>query len=464
MAFGKNRRRLQFGYENFRVPSDSISNMSGSQRSSERDIYDISSQFDIFNTPTSNRRENPTAISEEDSTSQKSVPDEIGASDRSIADVPIHVKLTQLFEPFITQENRAEIEELIADRSDTLKDCGIGTEELKRRLKNANTVDTTTANFFGMLSALGFIVGAQAATGLAPVFKEYLSATALPYMPGAVIGVVDRLLNSVLTQTHVGFYDKGNPNLLEPVMQENLARFQRALDKEMTHQAGALTTAYTLRNVVRSVSAPVAAHFGQEYLVDTVLDGLGGFLFSGGYAESLRREGDRRELLAHPAYLLAQENWIEQLDNLQYGPLSRQRIQNLIGRIACKVPDLPQTLFNACKGLFTANSVTEIALLMTAFACNDWLKESAAETFDDASPEASAFLKNTVGTCFLGVLYYTLGASITFTTAMTKKMQCIPDKAAAKDQVAVEIASPVSIRNLLRAKATHVEAYARSST
>jgi hypothetical protein len=451
----KTRRPLKFEDRNFQIPQDSISNMSDSPMSSELNIYEVSSHYDI----SSQFDINSIVINEEDFVQQPGILDAAGPSDSSIADTPIHVKLAQLFERFITPENRERMEELIIDRSDALKACGIGTEELTRRLKNANAVDYTTAIFFGTLSSLGFIVGAQAVTRLAPIFKEHLSAAALPYMPGAVVGVIDRLLNSVLTETHVDFYFKGNPNLFEAVMQENLERYQRPLAEEMTHQARALTVAYTIRNVVRSVVAPMAAHFGQAHLVDTVLDGLGGLLFSGGYANLLRSEGDRRELLAHPAYLLAQANWIEQLEILQHGPLSKQRIQNLAGRIACKVPDLPQTLFNACKGLFTLNSVMEISLLMVGFACNDWLKESVAETFDDASPEASAFVTNTAGTCGLGFLYYILGASVTFTTAMTKKMQCTPDKVAAGGEVAVGVTSSVSVKNFLRAKATHIERY-----
>jgi hypothetical protein len=458
----KNRRPLEFARGDRQIPADSLADMpsSPSPSESEPDIYEINSQFHIINAPTRNKRENPAAISEEDSASQKRTLNETAPSDHSVADIPIHIKLAQLFEPFITPKNKGEIEELIMDRSDTLKHFGIGTEELTRRLKNANAVDNATADFLGMFSSLGFIVGTQAATSLAPIFKAYLAAGVLPYMPGAVVGIIDRLLNSVLTQTHVGFYDRGDPALFEQVMQENLARNQRSLKKEIEHQAGALTVAYELRNVLRSLLAPAAAHFGQKNLVDTVVDGLGGVLFSGRYAERLRREDDRRELLAHPAYLLSQENWIEQLDILQHGPLAKQRVQNLISRISRKVPDLPQTLFNACKGLFTLNSVTEISLLMIGFACNEWLKKSAGETFDKASPEASAFLENAVGTFGLGVLYYTLGASITFTTAMTKKMQGLQIKAAAEDEVAVEITSPVSIRNLLLAKATHVERYA----
>lgn len=370
----------------------------------------------------------------------------------------MNIMLTQIFEPFMTPENKAELEELISDRSTTLVEHNIGTEELRRRLSNADAVDDMTGKFFGVLSSLGFIVGTQAGAGLAPLFKAYLPAATLPYMPGAVIGIVDRFINSVLRDTHPNHYNKGNPETLEKVMQDNLERHQRPLRAEMKHQAGALASAYTIRNVIRSFVAPFAAHFGQAPLVDTVIDGLGG-LPAGAEAESLRNSGDRRELLMHPAYLLGQENWMEQVEGLQHDPLSRQRIDDLIYRIVGKIPDSPQMVFNAYKRLFTLNSTVEISMLMASLALNEWAKETVAGAFEDSSPEASAFLKNTVGTFCLGIVYYTLGAGMTVAATLTKMMDCRGDSAPSADASPAETTSRSSIRRLQRAKTPEIKRY-----
>ncbi|HWZ48564.1 MAG TPA: hypothetical protein VNX00_10150 [Herbaspirillum sp.] len=378
------------------------------------------------------------------------------SSSEDIALDAMNIMLTQIFEPFMTPENKAELEELISDRSSTLVEHKIGTEELRRRLSNADAVDDMTGKIFGVLSSLGFIVGTQAGAGLASLFKAYLPAAALPYMPGAVIGIVDRFINSVLRDTHPNHYNKGNPDTL--VMQNILERHQRPLRAEMKHQAGVLAAAYTIRNVARSIVAPAATHFDQAALVDTLIDGLGG-LPAGAYAESLRNSGDRKELLMHPAYLLGQENWMEQLEGLQHDPLSRQRIDDLIYRIVGQIPDSPQIIFNACKRLFTLNSTVEISMLMASLAINEWAKETVAGAFEDSSPEASAFLKNTVGTFCLGIVYYSLGTGMTVAATLTKMMDCRGDSTPSADVTPAKTTSRTSIRRLQRAKTSEIKRY-----
>ncbi|MDB5992296.1 MAG: type effector protein RopAA [Herbaspirillum sp.] len=460
---GKKRRSVAFQEPAIWTPPDFSPINSKLSAPSVGTMLGIDREFDDFEEEPNNvmiddRKITFTTTEKEFVQDASGLDDVSTSSNEDIELESMHIMLTQIFEPFMTPENKADLEELISDRSGALVEHKIGTEELSRRLSNADAVDNTTGKFFGVLSSLGFIVGTQAGTGLAPLFKAYLPAAALPYMPGAVIGIVDRFINSVLRDTHPNHYNKGNPDTLEKIMQDNLERHQRPLRAEMKHQAGALAAAYTIRNVARSVVAPAAAHFGQAALVDTLIDGLGG-LPAGAYAECLRNGGDRRELLMHPAYLLGQENWMDQLEGLQHDPLSRQRIDDLIYRIVGKIPDSPQIVFNAFKRLFTLNSTVEISMLMASLALNEWVKETVTGAFEESSPETSAFLKNTVGTCFLGALYYTLGASMTVAATLSKMMECRGDSTTSADVIPAETTSRSSVRGLRRARTPEIKRY-----
>jgi hypothetical protein len=337
-------------------------------------------------------------------------------------------KLLKIFSPFTTTRNKNDIEMLVGDRCKALSECNIGLDDLEQRLRNADHVDNITARFFGGLSALGFILGGHATIHLAPIMGENLPADALPYMPGGITGMADRILSSILTDTHVGYYTKDNPASLEKVMQENLERHQRPLMAELVHQAGALSAPYSIRNVARSVAAPVAEYFGQTALTDLMIDGLGG-IPAGACVQHIRNDGDRRDLMMHPAYLLGQKNWKSQLEELRHTPFSHQRIMRLINRACAGSTKIPDILFNACKRLVTIDSATEISLLMLGFACNEWLKETVANEFEDTSPEVSAFLKNSVGTFFLGTLYCSLSFAMTGASRLTQILACRQENA-----------------------------------
>jgi hypothetical protein len=332
-------------------------------------------------------------------------------------------KLLKIFSPFTTAGNKKNIEMLVTDRCKALSESSIGPEDLEQMLKNADRVDNMTARFFGGLSALGFILGGHATINLTPIMGANLPIDLLPYMPGGITGIADRILSSILTDTHVGYYTKDNPAALEEVMQENLERFQRPLIAELTHQAGALSWPYSFRNVVRSIAAPVAAHFDQTAIIDLMIDGCGG-IPAGAQVRGLCNDGDRQDLLMHSAYLLAQKNWKSQLEELRHTPFSHQRIMRLINRTCAGSTKIPDILFNACKRLITIDSATEISLLMLGFACNEWLKETAANEFEEASPEVSAFLKNSVGTFFLGTLYCSLSVAMTGASRLTQFLAC----------------------------------------
>lgn len=335
-----------------------------------------------------------------------------GVTGVNVKPAPMQIMLRDIFAPFVTDENETEIEELIADRINGLSALKIEPKELERRLRIADRVDDITARFCGGFSSFGFIGGTQFASGVRMALETHLPAAALPFIPGLVIGVTDRFLSSLITNTHVGYYTKCDPDDLEDVMQRGLEYNQRVLSSEMTHQAGVLSSAYTLRNLARSIAAPIAAHFGQAALTDTLIDGVGG-VPAGIFAEGMRNDGDRREMLMHPAYLLGRTNWRTQLQTLQHDTLSPQRFDDLKSRILSKLTEIPQLLIDACKSLFTLNSATEISLLTASLAGIEWVKTAIREVFEDSPPEASEFLANSLGTLTLGCLYYTLGVCMT---------------------------------------------------
>lgn len=316
--------------------------------------------------------------------------------------------------------NAEGMNSLADDVSNMLIGLDIGPDELKQIMKNMKSADDRTALLMGGASALGFIGGGHAWTSMAPMLKTRLPFGVLPYLPGALTGVVDRLLSSVLADIHPGYYASPDPAMLEDAMLDCLAHHQRSLLKELIDQAGALSTPYTIRNVIDSISAPFAAHFGQTELVGKGINGIGG-IGAGAWVQGLRNANDLQDGVGHhPAYFLGRKDLKLQLKELR-APLHR-KITRAINQTCKGSANIPDILFDACKRLLTIESMTEISLLALGFACNDWLKGAAEEEFNDASLEASAFIKNTTGTVFLAGLYCSLSVAMTGASKLKQRL------------------------------------------
>jgi hypothetical protein len=332
------------------------------------------------------------------------------------AQIALKGMLDDLFAGFVTPANEQDMEALINSRLEAMTRRNIGPAEFKQRLERMESTDNMVALVSGSFSALGFILGYYLFTALNPALKNNLPASALPYAPGGVTGVVDCYLRGLLERTHVGSYTSPDPAALEGVMQDFLAQNGRPLPRKMLLLIGALSP-YTLRNLVRSLIAPLAAHFGLAPEVDLAIDNLGGLFFAGSLVQHLGNKNDRQDKLRHPAYFFGRTDWESEFEKL--GEPGHQRFARFLKR-ACKGSiQMPNMLLDAGKELFTIESMTEISLLMAGFACNSWIKQMVGDAYKGASPEAAAFVENSAGTAFLAGLY----CSLSFAMAGVKELK-----------------------------------------
>jgi hypothetical protein len=333
----------------------------------------------------------------------------------------LQIMLRDIYAPYTTEANRKRIDMLENDVCDGLIQLNIGPKEFKRIQNELISIDNWIARLFGGTSALGFIGGGQAWAALRSTLKNILPPGAIPFAPGAITGIADRLLSSILSdvRSHIDYYTRPDLSMLVEVMQECLVNRQRPITQELLIQAAALSAPYSTRNVVETLAAPVAAHFDRDDLVATLINGLGG-IPAGTIVEGLRIDNDRQDGLMGLAYFFGRKDWKLQVEQLR--DPSHRRVMRLINRTCKGSADIPDMLFNACKRLFTLESATEISLLMLGFACNEWLKGMAAEEYKDASPEASAFVTSATETTFLAILYLTLSSAMTGAGRLTQML------------------------------------------
>jgi hypothetical protein len=333
--------------------------------------------------------------------------------------------LDEIFAGFLTPTNEQDIEALKNARLEAMTRRNIGPAEFKQRLERMECTDDMVSLVSGSFSALGFILGYYLFTALNPTLKNNLPANALPYAPGGVTGMVDCYLRGLLERAHVGCYTSPDPAVLEDVMQEFLARHGRPLTRKILLLVGALSP-YTMRNLLRSLIAPLAEHFGLAPETDLAIDNLGGLFFAGPLVQHLGNQNDQQDHLRHPAYFFGRTDWESEFEKL--GEPGYRRFARFLKQ-ACKGSiQTPNMLLDAGKELFTIESMTEISLLMAGFACNSWIKQMVGEAYKDASPEAAAFVENSAGTAFLAGLY----CSLSFAMAGVKELKAGAGRVAQK--------------------------------
>lgn len=298
-------------------------------------------------------------------------------------------KMSAIFAPHQTPENKQALGALVKDRAAQLQAMGQTAADVERLLDKATRMDRVTLPVQGAIGSVPFAVASVLLDKVPDITaKAAASAPYTGFVAGSLSGAVDAVGSGMLSRaTHDTFWLKAPADVLEPVMQQ--AQSDRA---SATHGSLALESAvafqtFTLRNVVRGLvsTALHATHNpNAAAAVDTALSSAGGMAAGAGYATHMRKN-DLNAHRAGPEYLFGRQDWKQQYETLRDCSPSRDPLINGGKRLAKLPLDI---MTDTAKSLGKALSASSFAANGLALGGGGALTTTARSAINAAAAQA----------------------------------------------------------------------------
>ncbi len=351
-----------------------------------------------------------------------------GALYNSEQEAAIHNHLFNWLEKHITDDNREEMQTLLRSRTTALNEMGETPALIEATIAKGQTLDRLAQIARVAVRSIPFAVASVA-------FDKVPQLSVFAH-DAAMLGLTAGLQSSIADTVGCALLERATANTrwlhaeaddLEPVMQ--LAQ-EKATPSPLTSSAemGIAYQAYSIRNVVRLVSASTVTQFSSPAVasnVDTWLTGAGG-IAAGSVVGGIMQGVESRKGRTGPEFLLGRNNWQQ-----QYQALKAANMMTPFAGLAKRSARLPLDMMtdglSAARSLFTPGSVGKTAVLAGGFSGILSLRTGISHSmnskgYNAASATALSHMANVVGS---GVLLAMLPGSEILPEAAAKKASSV---------------------------------------
>ena len=325
--------------------------------------------------------------------------------------VALRAKLNQLFEPHITGQNREAFQQLIDQRAIRLNEMGETPESVEATLAKGQWLDRVSKATVGTVRSVPFAIASR----LLDTVPGLTAMASTPAMVGFVAGVFsgafdcigDGLLKRATSDTQ---WLTAKPDELETVMAD-AAKAREPSSMRTTLEVGAAFQTYSLRNVLRTGAAALAAEKmspkGAAEL-DSWMATAGGPV-AGGAAYLAWNRMDENNHRIGAEYLLGRRDWETRYTALkEVNPWKDPLING--GKRLLKLPvDMATDGLQSIRKFGTATSVVQnLGALGGGFAGVISARAAVAKAAEKAGvgPVAQAAISHTVNTFASAPVYF----------------------------------------------------------
>lgn len=272
----------------------------------------------------------------------------------------LKTKMTDLFRGDRTEENGAEMDELVRGRANKMHELGFVPDDIERLLDKAERMDRVTVPTQGGLVGVPFAIvtvvldevpGVTAAAANNPGYTGFIGGT----LSGTADSVGAGLLSKTTEDT---LWLMAPADKLEPIMAASQKTKAEANPLKRAGQNAAGLQTFTARNIGRQgFAALLNATVGPKAaaVTDTAISAAGGVLASAGYA-AIRHKFLKAAGLVGGAQLFGRKDWEKQVTELNNCSLSRPYING--AKRAAKFPlDVATDTLSSVRNVFEVENL-----------------------------------------------------------------------------------------------------------
>ncbi len=364
-------------------------------------------------------------------------------------------KLTRLFAPHVTEQNRGAFTQLIEQRATRLNEMGETPQSIESTLAKGQMLDRVSRGASGALNSVPF--------GAASRMLDTVPAVLAPFAGPAMIGLAAGTIAGVANTVGVGVLKRATsdtqwltakPEQLDPVMAD-AAKTREPSQLRATVESSLNLQTFTLRNALRTGLAGLTmTNVPEKKEAETPAEtkdrtakekhnvnvkntdswiSANGSVVSGGASALIQQGIDEHYHRTGPEYLLGRQDWEAQYTALkEVNPLKDPLING--GKRLAQIPvDIMTDGLEATRKVFTASALMEnVGMLGGGFAAVSVAQAAAKKTATDAGlgePAVEA-VSQAVNTALGGPVFAAwAGASIMTGPAADKAANYLQDTA-----------------------------------
>jgi hypothetical protein len=374
--------------------------------------------------------------------------------------------IAKYFEHHRTDTNNADLDAIIADRSQTLHEMGETAASVHTVFERANRMDILSNAAAGLLGSVPF-GAATLALDAAPALTGFAKT---PFQSGTASGVIShifdaaggKLLEEAVSNTQ---WLDGSTGKLTPVMADAKKTTEPSTVRSHTEHAAAIQT-FTGRNILRTAVNTALTAQGKEKAagdVDVWIAGAGSPVAGAAYKVVMHQLSKSNHRVG-PEFLLGQEDWVAKFNEVKSATWTGA-IANGAGRLA-RIPFAAATnAAKAAQSLFEPSNLAKGAALGVGFGAVEVAVTAAAKhaTEHHVSKAGTAATKQIVQTAASAGVFPVWTSASLATDALAAKAGAAVEAVGMHAASAVSAATSSTIHSLGRAESAVAQGVADAS-